>query len=172
MDASEPVLRGERVTLRPLAEDDLPRLLEILLQPGIAEWWPSYDMPRLRADTMEDPNGTSLAIEYEGQFAGLVIVTEQPDPFYKSAGLDIALDASIVGQGLGGDALRTVIRHLFEDLGHHRITIDPSLANERAIRAYERVGFKRIGVARDYEKGSDGTFHNNLLMDMLAGELS
>ena len=168
---TEPLLNGERITLRLLSEDDLPRLLEILLQPGVAEWWPGYDMRRLRADTMDDPNGTSLAIDFAGQFAGLVIVTEEPDPFYKSAGIDIALDVSIVGQGLGGDALRTVIRHLFDDLGHHRITIDPSLANERAIRAYERVGFKPIGVARAYEKGADGTFHDNLLMDMLDGEL-
>jgi aminoglycoside 6'-N-acetyltransferase len=64
-----------------------------------------------------------------------------------------------------------VIRHLFEDLGHHRITIDPALTNERAIRAYQKVGFRPIGVGRAYEKGPDGTFHDNLLMDLLAGEL-
>jgi aminoglycoside 6'-N-acetyltransferase len=166
-----PLLRGERVTLRLLAENDLPRLLEILLQPGVAEWWPGYNMGRLRADTLGDPNGTSLAAELDGEFVGLIIVTEERDPYYKSAGFDIALDATCVGQGLGSYTLRTVIRHLFQDLGHHRITIDPSLANNRAIRAYEKVGFKRIGIGRQYEKGADGTFHDNLLMDMLAGEL-
>jgi aminoglycoside 6'-N-acetyltransferase len=167
-----PTLHGDRVVLRPLTEADLPRLLEILLQPMVAEWWPGYDMARLRADTLEDSEATSsFAVEFGGDFVGLVIVTEGSDPYYKSAGIDIALDTTCVGQGLGSDTLRTVIRHLFEDLGHHRITIDPALTNERAIRAYQKVGFRPIGVGRAYEKGPDGTFHDNLLMDLLAGEL-
>jgi len=168
---SEPILYGDRVALRPLTEADLPRLLEILLQPEVAEWWPGYHMERLRADTLGDPDATPLAVELDGDFVGLVIVTEESDPYYRSAGIDIALDASRVGQGLGSDTLRTVLRHLFDVEGHRRITIDPALANVRAIGAYEKVGFKRIGVARAYEKGPDGTFHDNLLMDMLADEL-
>jgi aminoglycoside 6'-N-acetyltransferase len=168
---SEPLLRGDRVTMRLLVDADMPSLLQILRQPGVAEWWPCYDMARLRADTLDDPGSTSLAVELDGAFVGLVILTEQPDTYYKSAGIDITLDITCVGQGLGADTLRTVARYLFDERGHHRLTIDPSLANERAIRAYERVGFKRIGVARQYEKGDDGTFHDNLLMDMLADEL-
>ena len=38
--------------------------------------------------------------------------------------------------------------------------------------SYKRVGFKRVGVMRQYEKGADGTFHDNLLLDMLVGELT
>jgi aminoglycoside 6'-N-acetyltransferase len=33
------------------------------------------------------------------------------------------------------------------------------------------MGFKRVGVMRLYERGPDGTFHDGLLMDLLAGEL-
>jgi aminoglycoside 6'-N-acetyltransferase len=168
---THPILHGVRVTLRRLTEADLPRLLEILLQPMVAEWWPGYDMARLRADTLEDPDGTSLAVELEGEFVGLVIYTEEPDPYYKHAGIDIALDTTCVGQGLGSDTLRTVARHLFQDRGHHRLTIDPALANERAIGAYKKVGFSPVGVVRQYERGADGSWHDNLLMDMLAGEL-
>jgi aminoglycoside 6'-N-acetyltransferase len=168
---SHPILHGQRVTLRLLVEDDLPHLLEVLKQPGIAEWWPGYDMERLRADAFGDPDCTSLAVEFEDQFVGLVMYTEQPDPYYKSAGIDITIDAEHLGQGLGSDTLRTVARHLFEDRGHHRLTIDPALANERAIGAYKKVGFKPIGVARQHEMGGDGSWHDNLLMDMLANEL-
>jgi L-amino acid N-acyltransferase YncA len=42
---------------------------------------------------------------------------------------------------------------------------------EAAIRAYEKVGFRRVGVMRSYERGPDGSWHDNLLMDLLAGEL-
>jgi aminoglycoside 6'-N-acetyltransferase len=157
--------------MRALTEADLPRLLEILLQPGVSEWWPCYDMARLRADTFETPGTTALAIELGGEFVGMVMYSEETDPFYKSASIDIALDITCVGQGLGSDTLRTVARHLFEARGHHRLSIDPALANERAIGAYKKVGFKPVGVMRSYEKGADGTFHDNLLMDMLADEL-
>ena len=168
---SHPTLHGDRVQILLLVEEDLPRVLEILLQPGIAEWWPGYDMARLRADTLESGDTTSLAIEFDGRLVGLVMYSEQTDPYYKSAGIDITLDNEHLGQGLGSDALRTLARHLFEDCGHHRLTIDPALANERAIAAYEKVGFKPVGIVRQYEMGADGTFHDNLLLDMLVGEL-
>jgi aminoglycoside 6'-N-acetyltransferase len=166
-----PVIHGERITLRALTEDDLPRLLDILLQPGVREWWPCYDMERLRADAFEDPEATSLAVDLDGEFVGLVMYSEVPDPYYRAAGIDITLDISCVGQGLGSDTLRTLANYLFTQRGHHRLTIDPALANERAIAAYLKVGFRPVGVMRDYEKGPDGTFHDNLLMDMLEGEL-
>ncbi len=50
--------------------------------------------------------------------------------------------------------------------------IDPALANERAIRAYAAVGFRRVGILRRYERGPDGVWEDGLLMDLLAEELS
>ena len=100
-----------------------------------------------------------------------MIVTEQKDPYYKSAGIDIALDITCVGQGLGERHAAHGRALPLRGARPSPLTIDPALANERAIGAYEKVGFKRIGVGRQYEKGADGTFHDNLLMDMLADEL-
>ena len=74
--------------------------------------------------------------------------------------------------GLGTDAVRTLAIHLIDDLGHHRLTIDPAADNAAAIRAYEKVGFRAVGLMRRYERGSDGTWHDNLLMDLLADELT
>ena len=73
------------------------------------------------------------------------------------------------GQGLGPEAI-SVLRYLFEERGYHRLTIDPAVENERAVRAYERVGFRRVGIMRQYERGRDGTWHDSLLMDLLASE--
>jgi aminoglycoside 6'-N-acetyltransferase len=165
------LLRGERVTLRPPLEADLPQMLEILLQPGVCEWWPGYTMPRLRTEALEATDATTLVIELDGELVGLLMYAEEPDPQYRSASIDIALGGGHVGQGLGSDALRTVARHLFEEQAHHRVTIDPALANERAIAAYRKVGFKPVGVMREYEMGADGSWHDNLLMEMLADEL-
>jgi len=171
-------IAGKRVTLRSLTEDDLPRLLEILTTPPIDEWWPDYDAERLRADTMEDPDTVSLAIELPstglsvaGEFVGLIMFGEESDPYYRHATIDMTLDPEHLGQGLGSDALRTLVRYLFEVRGHHRITIDPAVINERAIGMYKKVGFQPVGIVRCHERGLGGVWRDGLLMDMLAGEL-
>jgi aminoglycoside 6'-N-acetyltransferase len=84
--------------------------------------------------------------------------------------MDIYLTTSRHGQGLGTEALRLLARYLFEERGHHRLTIDPAADNTAAIRAYEGVGFRRVGIMRKYERGPDGVWHDGLLMDMLKEE--
>jgi aminoglycoside 6'-N-acetyltransferase len=157
------VIHGEHVTLRPVGAEDRPRLLEIVREPGVARWW--------GADAELDDDAVGFVIEVDGETAGGIQYWEENDPGYRHAGIDVFLAAAFQDRGLGSDAVRALARHLFEDVGHHRITIDPAAANERAIRAYERVGFRRVGVLRQYERGADGTFHDGLLMDMLRGEL-
>lgn len=71
------------------------------------------------------------------------------------------------GRGWARKAIRVLARYLFEERGHHGLTIDPAADNEAAIRAYERVGFRRVGITRQCERGLDGTRHDGLLMDML-----
>jgi aminoglycoside 6'-N-acetyltransferase len=44
--------------------------------------------------------------------------------------------------------------------------------NEAAIRAHEKVGFRRVGVMRLYERGQNRYWHDGLLMEMLADELT
>jgi hypothetical protein len=44
--------------------------------------------------------------------------------------------------------------------------------NEAAIRAHGKVGFRRVGAMRLYERGQIGTWHDGLLMEMLADELT
>ena len=90
---------------------------------------------------------------------------------YRHAGIDIALREQWQGEGLGPDAVRTLARFLIDERHHHRLIIDPAAHNTNAIKAYERVGFRAVGVMRRYERAPDGTWHDGLLMDMLAEEL-
>jgi aminoglycoside 6'-N-acetyltransferase len=166
-----PILHGQRVTLRPLRETDLPRLLAIVKEPGVREWWIDYDAESLLEDTFGDADVTPFAIELDGELIGVILATEELDPQYKQAMIDLAVDAPHIGQGFGTDALRTMIRYLMEQRGHHHILIDPAVANERAIAAYRKVGFKPVGVMRQYELGPDGVWRDALLMDLVSGEL-
>ena len=111
-------------------------------------------------------------VEVGAEPVGMIQCFEESDPMYRHAGIDIALRSDWQGQGFGRDAIRALAQHLIAVRGHHRLTIDPAAHNTRAIKAYERVGFKPVGIMREYERGPDGTWHDGLLMELLAEELA
>jgi len=169
--AIEP-LDGRRVRLRPAEPRDEAAFLAILTDPTVDAWWQA-DNPA--ADAREKATQDEIAvwaIEADGAVVGLIQADEEIDPQYRHASIDIVLASGGQDRGLGSDAVRTVARWLIDVRRHHRITIDPAASNERAIRAYERVGFRRVGVMREYERARDRTWHDGLLMDLLAGELT
>jgi aminoglycoside 6'-N-acetyltransferase len=157
--------RGERVELRPAGEDDVPALLAMLHEPDVAAWWGEND-----AASVRDELPGSFAIVVDGELAGWLLVHEETDPQYPSVAFDITLTSALHGQGYGREALRVAVRH-FAARGHHRFTIDPAVENERAIRCYQAVGFKPVGVLRAYERRPGGGYRDGLLMDLLADEL-
>ncbi len=165
-----PVLHGERVTLRPLHDDDVERLVAIVAEPGVREWWGTPDPPEREREGLRN-DGAAFAIEVGVDLAGWLGFNEELEPDYRHAALDITLAPAHQDRGLGPEALRAAIRWLAEERGHHRFTIDPARANERAIRAYAKVGFRPVGVLRRAERAADGRWYDSLLMDLLAEEL-
>ena len=164
-------LKGDQVVLRPLRVDDVPVLVEIQAQPSVARWWGQPDERDLRRQAAGESEETSFAITVDGEVAGLIQYTEETEPMYRHAGIDLFLAEEFQGRGFGTDAVRTLARHLVHDRGHHRLTIDPSVDNHAAIRAYEKVGFRPVGVMRQYERSPEGDWRDGLLMDLLADEL-
>jgi aminoglycoside 6'-N-acetyltransferase len=164
-----PILRGERVQLRRGRGGDVDRLTEIRSEAEVSRWWGDFE-PEEIIDEFIDADG-AFVIEVEGEVVGAIQYAEENDPMYRHAGIDLFVTSSRRGQGLGADAIRVLARHLFEDRGHHRLTIDPAADNHVAIRVYERVGFRKVGVMRQYEQTPDGIWRDGLLMEMLKHEL-
>jgi aminoglycoside 6'-N-acetyltransferase len=164
-------LSGPRVTLRPVEPRDVERLTEILNEPEVERWWGRWDTEKVRKELIAEPEAVIFMIETSGEAIGLIQYYEEDDPFFRHAGIDLAVATAWQNQGYGTEALRVIVRYLLEERGHHRLTIDPAVANERAVRAYERVGFRPVGVMRQYSLGLDGVWHDGLLMDLLAGEI-
>jgi RimJ/RimL family protein N-acetyltransferase len=167
-------LHGDRVVLRPLVETDVERLVELGGDREVASWWPGLTHDHVLAKARgegEEADVTCFAIVVDGEVAGMIQHYEEADPDFRHAGIDLFLGTRYHGRGAGTDAVRTMARHLVRDLGHHRVVIDPAAANARAVRCYEKAGFKRVGVMREYWRDPEGVWRDGILLDLLASEL-
>jgi aminoglycoside 6'-N-acetyltransferase len=166
-------LEGALVRLRLADEADIPRLAEIRRRPEVhAHWRGGDDMVAAVKEDFAEPDSTAYVIELDGRVVGWIQWEAEEEPDYRHASIDIYVDPDVHGRGVGTDAVRTLARHLIVDHGHHRLTIDPAAHNTAAIRCYTKVGFRPVGVMRQSERGPDGTWHDSLLMDLLAPELT
>ena len=164
------VLRGDGFLLRRGKPEDVNALASIRKEPKVAQRWGTDDVDQIADDLIDKDN--VFVIEIEGEVAGAIQFYEEDDPMYRNAAIDLFVKTSRQGQGFGTKAVREVVRYLIEDRGHHRITIDPAADNEPAIRAYQKVGFRAVGILRRYERGPDGTWHDGLLMDLLPEDVT
>ena len=168
-----PTLAGHLVTLRPGRASDAGTLRQIMAEPSVARWWGEPEPDAEITAKLLGPDPTVLlVIEIGGQVAGGIQYDEEDDPMYAHAGIDIYLSGRHQGRGAGPEAVGLLAAFLFGQRGHHRITIDPAAANERAIRCYRKAGFRAVGVMRQYERGPDGRFHDGLLMELLRDDLA
>ena len=166
-----PTLLGdENIVLRPLRADDVERVAQIQAEPSVARWWGPPDEAELRRQADGSDDEKAFAIEKEGELVGLIQYHEENEPDFRHAGIDVFLAGRAQGRGLGTVAVRTLARYLIDERGHNRLTIDPAADNAAAIRTYEKIGFRTVGVMREYWRSPDGTWRNGLLMDLLARE--
>ncbi|MDY7099712.1 MAG: GNAT family protein [Actinomycetota bacterium] len=146
--------------------------------PEVRARWHGDDIEAELLENLDDEDLEVLVVETlggdggAGEVIGSIQWYEEADDDYRHAGMDLYLDPSAHGRGHGSDAVATLARHLIETVGHHRLVIDPAADNVAAIRCYEKVGFKPVGVMRRYERDAEGDgWHDGLLMDLLAEEL-
>ncbi len=160
-------LGSGRVRLTPTTDAHAAPLLRIHRSEAVAGRWgePDAGFP------FDDPDVAPFTVLVDGVIGGFVQYGEENTPMYRHASIDIFLDASVHGQGIGREAVWLMTEHLITARGHHRIVIDPAADNEAAVRCYASVGFRPVGVMREYEQAPDGTWHDGLLMDLLAEEL-
>lgn len=166
--AADRRLDGAIVSIVPVADIDeaaVERLREIHRRPEIVAVWgePAVPWP-------DDPGVHAYAIVDRSDEAvvGFVQWDEEDDPQYRRAGVDIFVDPRHHGRGVGTDTVRTLLAHLVDDHGHHRVVIDPAADNAAAIACYRKAGFRDVGVMHAYEQGADGSFHDGLLMEYVA----
>jgi len=174
---NEPFLVGERIYLRPLDEGDLDRCLRWINDAGILARL-GRRTPMSRAMERE-----WLANQYRSdRDLNMAIVVSDGDRHIGNCGFNeidhpnrsgvfgiLIGERDAWGKGYGPEAARLVLEYGFGELNLHRISLCVHADNERAIRAYEKVGFRREGVLRDaYYR--HGRYHDTLIMAVLASE--
>ncbi|MDW3213785.1 MAG: GNAT family protein [Ilumatobacteraceae bacterium] len=167
------VLHGEQVALRTTTHDDRGALVAIRSTDEVYRRWRGDDLEaEFDADLTDGDVHRFTIVASNGRIIGLIQYTEETDPEYRHASIDIYIDPAVHRRGHATDAVRTLVDHLFDERGHHRLTIDPAADNRAAIGCYSKVGFRPVGILRSYELRSDGTWADGLLMDMLASDRS
>jgi aminoglycoside 6'-N-acetyltransferase len=158
-------LTGEGVVVRTTRPEDAPELRRIRLEPEISRWWDELeeDFPMdLDADL------TRLTILAGDEIVGMVQFSEEADPKYRSASLDVFISPSQQRRGFASKALRLVVTYLTSERGHHRLVIDPAADNEAAIACYAKLGFRAVGRMHRSERDSGGGgWHDQLLMELV-----
>ena len=149
------------IELQPLDVRHVGRLRELHQQPGVTRWWG----PMEPLFPFDEPESQRYAIVVDGQIAGLVQHGENDWPIERHAYVDIFLSDDLTGRGIGTEVLRRVIEKLRSEHGHRRVLIDPAVANERAIRCYEKVGFRRVGVFTKEARRQEDELYMELMLD-------
>jgi RimJ/RimL family protein N-acetyltransferase len=118
-----------------------------------------------------DPNGMEFRLRTLADDRLIGFVALHSIEWNNQAGLlSIGIgEAEYRDKGYGTDALRLILRYAFDELNLYRVGLDVIADNARAIRAYEKVGFRREGAIRG-AVARDGKRFDLILMGVLREE--
>ena len=148
------VEREDSYEFRPVTEEDLPTIARWLREPHVAQWWddPDKEIAEIR-EHMDSVSVEPLIVELDGRPIAYLqsydphMEDDHPyaDQPFGTLGIDLTIGPpELVGIGHGSAIVRQFVEELFEE-GAPRVVIDPHPDNGRAIRAYEKAGFRPIG---------------------------
>ena len=174
---SGPILRGPRVTLRPMTHADAPSLMSWGDNADFAwfQWgrnprrWPDAASAEKWMDFFPERHGQLFAIEHDGHPIGQANYRDW-QPKSKSAEVGIGIgEPALWSKGLGREALGLLLRHLVDDLGAHRVNLHVLAYNDRAIASYRAAGFEVEGIERDAVMTDRGVYADDVAMAHVVG---
>lgn len=151
------IIRGEKVSLKPMTVDQIPLFYRWATLSEATPFWygdlvgeplPTYerflkDFPNYYFDGSQPEKGRSFVIMVGRRAIGEINYNEI-DRDNNTVDIDISIaDDSDKIRGYGSDALKALARYLFQKMDIEVCRIETILKNTRAIRAYEKAGFKK-----------------------------
>jgi len=134
-------VHGEHTTLRPVEASDVDLLVAWHADPEVSRFWDGETFTR---EAMLERIGRPDVAPY------VVLADDTPIGYLQvwwdaeDGGLDMFLEPSARGRGLGPDAARAMAHHLLDERGWTRVTVDPYVWNEQALRGWRNAGFVEV----------------------------
>jgi RimJ/RimL family protein N-acetyltransferase len=170
------MLKGDRVILRAVERDDMKRFHELernveLVLLGDGEWQPK-PLAALEKEfdkDLEREDHSFFAIVVDDKLiGGCGLHHSHRRDGSTEFGIGI-YDPEYIGKGYGSDAIRTLLRWAFCIQNWRRVHLRTLACNERAIRAYQKIGFVEEGRLRQ-QAFFDGGYVDEVHMGMLRSE--
>jgi aminoglycoside 6'-N-acetyltransferase len=134
-------VRGAQTTLRPVEETDVDLLIAWHADPEVSRYWDGKTFTReAMLARLARPDVTPYVVCSGGVPIGYLQVWWDAE----GSGLDMFLEPSARGRGLGPDAARAMAQHLLDERGWTRVTVDPYAWNEQALRGWRNAGFVEV----------------------------
>jgi RimJ/RimL family protein N-acetyltransferase len=174
-----PLLHGERVWLRPMEERDLPAYVAGVNDTEVGGW-AGYRVPVsveqasawLARHADQARSGTAFFFTVcelgDDRFIGTIWFKEI-NTFDGNTELGIFMDRDHIGAGWGTDAHRAILAFGFGTVGLERVWLTVQASNARAIRSYEKLGYRREGIMRSAFR-VNGVLGDSVLMGILRDE--
>jgi diamine N-acetyltransferase len=174
------MIHGKTIRLRAIEREDLPRYVQWLndeeVRQGLDLFLPMSLVEEERwFESMleQDPIERALAIDVREEDRWIHVGScglFSFDPRAHKAELGILIgDKTCWDKGYGTDTLLTLLDHAFGTLNLNRVSLQVFESNQRAIKAYERVGFQVEGRLRE-DRFHQGRFEDTLIMGILRDE--
>ena len=172
------MLKGQKTWIRPLEEDDIDLLYQWYNDQEVNLWssgaWPLNTLLSKDQIAVKFLDGSPDTYRYaildeNNLLIGTTGFKEVNIPCQSATLYVVIGNKAYWSHGYGTDALITFVRFLFTQWNFHRISLDTWDENLRAIKAYEKVGFKIEGRQRE-ARFVLGNYHDAILMGLLREE--
>jgi putative acetyltransferase len=160
------------IQIRPVEPEDWPDVAEIFEQPGVIAGtlqmpFRSKAMQRKRLEETV-PNRVHLGAVIEGKLIGTAALIRQENRRAHVGSIAMGVHDAYQGRGAGGALMAALLTMADRWLGLRRVELTVYADNARAIGLYEKHGFVREGLHRDFAF-RDGVFIDALAMARLSG---
>nr|WP_272947823.1 GNAT family protein [Rothia halotolerans] len=108
-------------------------------------------------------------LDGDGRLIGRATLTGIVQGAFRSADLGYWVSEASNGCGHGTQAVASLVRMAFEELGLHRVQAGTLVRNERSQRVLLKNGFTRIGVAPEYLRIA-GRWQDHVLFQRICRE--
>ncbi|GGH77177.1 GNAT family N-acetyltransferase [Pullulanibacillus pueri] len=171
-------LEGERVFLRPIEQEDLHEFYikslwdkegrkltgtqTVFSRMGVQKWFEAISIDNSRIDLL-------ICLQENDRVIGDVAMLNIDHQNQRAIVRISIFEQAYLGRGYGTEAMGLLLVFGFDVLNLHRVGLDVYSFNSRAIKSYEKLGFKKEGIIRD-ELYYDGEFHDCIIMGLLRDE--